>query len=103
MERSPHGLGQALCALDMHLSPPQEVAIVGSAGDPATEALADAVADSYLPNAVVAYGGRGDDAPLALLEGKDTVGGRPAVYICERFACRAPLTDPGAVAAALAG
>ena len=24
MERSPHGLGQALCALDMYLSPPQE-------------------------------------------------------------------------------
>jgi uncharacterized protein YyaL (SSP411 family) len=103
MERSPHGLGQALCALDMHLSPPQEVAIVGPAGDPATEALADAVLDSYLPNAAVAHGGRGDDAPLALLEGKGLVDGRPAVYICERFACRAPLTDPGAVAASLRG
>jgi uncharacterized protein YyaL (SSP411 family) len=103
MERSPHGLGQALCALDVHLSPPQEVAIVGPADDPATEALADAVLDSYLPNAVIAHGGGHDDPPLALLEGKGPVDGRPAVYICERFACRAPLTDPGAVAASLRG
>jgi uncharacterized protein len=39
---------------------------------------------------------------VPVLEGKGMVGGRPAVYICERFACQRPLTDPGAVAAALA-
>jgi uncharacterized protein YyaL (SSP411 family) len=103
MERSPHGLGQALCALDMHLSAPQEIAIVGPPADPSTEALADVVADRYLPNAVVAYGGRADDPPLALLEGKGTVDGRPAVYVCERFACRAPITDPDVLAASLPG
>jgi uncharacterized protein len=103
MERSPHGLGQALCALDMHLSAPQEIAIVGPPGDPSTEALADVVADRYLPNAVVAYGGRADDPSLALLEGKGTVDGRPAAYVCERFACRAPITDPDALAASLPG
>jgi uncharacterized protein len=103
MERSPHGLGQALCALDIHLSPPQEIAIVGPVGDPATDALADAVLESDLPNAAIAYGGRDDDPPLALLEGKGLIDGRPAVYICERFACQAPLTDPGAVTAALRG
>jgi uncharacterized protein len=103
MERSPHGLGQALCALDAHLSPPQEIAVVGPPGDPATEALADAVLRSWAPDAAVAYGGRGDDPPLAVLEGKGLVDGRPAVYICERFACRAPLTDPAAVAESLRG
>jgi hypothetical protein len=41
--------------------------------------------------AVVAVG-PADDVPL--LEGKTLVDGKPAVYVCERFACQAPVTDP---------
>ena len=45
----------------------------------------------YDPNAVVAFG-PSEDVPL--LQGKGLVEGRPAVYVCERFACQAPVTDP---------
>ncbi|MFL6030753.1 MAG: thioredoxin domain-containing protein, partial [Gaiellaceae bacterium] len=75
--------GHALCALDFHFSPPRELAVIGSP--------ADAVAQRHLapfePNSVIAFG-PDDDVPL--LQGKDYVSGRPAVYICENFACRAP-------------
>jgi hypothetical protein len=85
--RVPSAFGHALCALDLYLSPPREIAIVGSPGDE----VARAVLEPFDPNAVVAFG-PAEGVPL--LEGKGMVGGRPTVYVCERFACRAPVTDP---------
>jgi uncharacterized protein len=84
--RAPTAFGWALCALDLHLSPPRELAIAGGPGTP----VARAALRGLEPNAVVAFG-PADDVPL--LAGKDLVDGQPAVYVCERFACRAPVTD----------
>jgi uncharacterized protein YyaL (SSP411 family) len=87
LPRAPSAFGWALCALDLHLSPPRELAIVGGADT----AVARAALRSFAPNTVVALG-PADDVPL--LAGKDLVDGRPAVYVCERFACQAPVTHP---------
>jgi uncharacterized protein YyaL (SSP411 family) len=89
--RAPQAFGWALCALDLHLSTPRELAIVG---DPHSAVAAAALAP-YDANAVVAFG-PADDVPL--LAGKTEVDGLPTVYRCERFACRAPVTDPALVA-----
>jgi hypothetical protein len=89
--RAPTAFGWALCTLDLHLSPPRELAIVGGADSD----VARAALSGFDPNAVVAFGSA-DDVPL--LEGKTLVDGRPAVYVCERFACRAPVTDPAELA-----
>jgi len=87
LTRAPSAFGWALCALDLHLAPPREFAIVGGPGSP----VARAALVGFDPNVVVAFG-PAEDVPL--LAGKDLVDGKPAVYACERFACRAPVTDP---------
>jgi uncharacterized protein YyaL (SSP411 family) len=80
-----------LCGLDLWLSPPREVAIVGNVASPvARTALAP-----FEPRTVVAVG-PSEDVPL--LGGKTLVDGKPAVYVCERFVCRAPVTEPAQLA-----
>ncbi len=85
--RAPGAFGWALCALDLWLAPPREIAIVGPVDSP----VARAALASFAPTTVVAVGPV-DGVPL--LEGKGPVGGKPAVYVCERFVCRAPVTEP---------
>ena len=82
-----------LCGLDLWLSPPLEIAIAGDVDSP----VARAALAGFEPRAVVAVG-PGEGVPL--LEGKGLVDGKPAVYVCERFVCRSPVTDPTAVASA---
>jgi uncharacterized protein len=85
--RAPGAFAWALCGLDLYLSPPRELAIVGPVDSP----VAQAALDRWEPTTVVAVG-PSEDVPL--LAGKTAVDGKPAVYLCERFVCRAPVTDP---------
>jgi len=87
LPRAPQAFGWALCALDLDLSPPRELAILGGTDSD----VARAALRGFDPSAVVAFG-PADDVPL--LEGRRLVAGKPAVYVCERFACRTPVTDP---------
>ncbi len=88
--RAPGAFGWALCALDLWLAPPREIAIAGDPGSP----VARAALGRFEPGAVVAVG---PASGVPLLEGKELVEGRSAVYVCERFACQAPVTDPDAL------
>jgi uncharacterized protein len=94
LARVPQGFGHALGALDFHFSPPRELAIVGR---PDSE-VARAALEPFQPNTVVAVG-PADGVPL--LEGKGLVDGKPAVYVCENFSCRAPETEPHNLSKAL--
>ncbi len=92
VQRAPHGFGQLLQVIDLYLAPPREVAVIGQT----TGALIDAARAGFHPTTVYAFGsGEPTDEPL--LAGKTLVDGKAAVYVCERFACQAPVTDPAAL------
>jgi uncharacterized protein YyaL (SSP411 family) len=88
--RAPSAFGWTLCALDLHFSPARELAIFADPGDE----IARAALVPWQPNTVVAFG-PAESVPL--LEGKHRVDGKPTVYVCENFACRAPATDVAAL------
>jgi uncharacterized protein YyaL (SSP411 family) len=98
MVRYPSGFGRFLGALDFHLGPPVEVAVVWPPpGDPAGRAaLLGQVFGRYLPTRVLAGGaeGTGGGPALPLLAGKPARAGRATAYVCERYACQAPTTEP---------
>ena len=83
----PTAFGHLLAALDFALAEVREVALVGD--DRA--ALEHVVRTAFRPHVVLA-GGPADGVPL--LAGREPVGGRAAAYVCERFACRRPVTEP---------
>jgi uncharacterized protein YyaL (SSP411 family) len=90
LPRVPTAFGWLLVALDQHLAPHREVAV---AGDPEAP-VARAAVEGAAPTDVIAFG-PAEDVPL--LAGRTEVDGRTAVYLCERFACRLPVTDPEAL------
>ena len=98
----PTAFAYLLGALERWLVPPLEVAIVGDPSAPETAALVAEVTGRFLPNAVHLVAAPGTGADLSpLLADRPLVEGRPTAYVCEHFACRAPVTTPDALAAQL--
>jgi len=95
---SPSAHTQFLHAVDFALGPSKEIVIVGDFGGEATQKMIEIVHTAFLPNRVMMYRGRGEEAArLAALapftEGLPTGDGQPTVYMCENYACRNPITD----------
>jgi uncharacterized protein YyaL (SSP411 family) len=90
-----------LVALDFHLGPVQEVAVIGKAADPETQKVLAAVRGAFRPNQVVAFHNpAAGPAPVELipfLKDRPTVGGAVTTYVCEHFTCAAPLVGVAAV------
>jgi uncharacterized protein YyaL (SSP411 family) len=100
--RYPRMAGAGLAAAEAVISGPAEIAVAGPATDPRTAELHRAALLAAPPGAVLAVGDPGDAAGVPLLAGRGLVGGAPAAYVCRQFTCRAPVTTPMDLRAALA-
>jgi uncharacterized protein YyaL (SSP411 family) len=88
LERYPMGHGWMMVALDYLRGPSREIVISGP--DPAP--LLKVVRSRYLPNKVLALAD--GQAAIPLLEGRGSVQGKSAAYVCENMTCQRPVTSP---------
>ena len=105
MARHASGFGRFLCALDFHLGPVVEIALVAPGATGSGRWWARYSAGTF-PNRVVTGMVTGDArraAGVPLLEGRDAVGGKPTAYVCRNYACELPVTDRAALARQLDG
>jgi uncharacterized protein YyaL (SSP411 family) len=82
--QAPRFIGWGLAAAQAFLDGPRKVALAGAPDDAATGALRLAALSATAPGLVITPAG--EDQPL--------VDGAPAAYVCRRFTCDAPVTDP---------
>ncbi len=94
----PSALPQMLVAFDFLEGSPRQIVIAGDSDSPETKALLAEVHRHFLPNKVLlladgaggqSYLGETNEAICAM----SMMGGKPAAYVCENFACKAPVTD----------
>ena len=104
MARMPSSFGYLLCSLDLYLSEPKEVALVGDPESHEIRLFVNEVFSRYLPNKVIASSKEGDPSAtesIGLLRGKSAIDGRPTAYVCRDYVCLAPVTTPEELAVQL--
>ena len=100
-EKAAPAFPRLLSAVDFASDAPREIVLSGTPGKDDFEALRSAAFASPRLNRVLAAAVKNAPAELAsLIEGR--IAQAPArAFVCERFACRAPIADPAALTAAL--
>jgi len=91
MESTPTGYLEMLAAVDFSFGS-KEVVIASGWKPDELDAMVREIRTRYLPTKVLALAD-GDPAMAQLTEGKGSIKGMPTVYVCENFACKAPVTD----------
>ena len=99
--RYPLAFGAWLAAQDFAESSVSQIAIVGDPEGEDTRALLAVARRGFQPHRVMAAG-EPQSSAVELLKGRFALDGRATAFVCRDFACRQPVAEPEALAAALA-
>ena len=94
MAQHPQAFGHVLGALDFALSPVEEFAIMGNPAEAGTLSLLEVINGRYLPNSVLACADPADGEAVQavpLLADRPLKEGKATAYVCQNFACLAPV------------
>jgi uncharacterized protein len=98
MVQHPQAFGHALGALDFAISQAKEIAIIGEVLGADTRNMLGVFNARYLPASVLACAVPGDSEAIQaipLLADRPLKDGRATAYVCQNFACQAPVNTPG--------
>lgn len=100
MVRHPQAFGHLLGALDFAISPTKEFAVIGELSDTDTRLLLEVLNTRFIPDGVLACAAPGDAEAIQaipLLAERPLQGGKATAYVCQNFACLAPVNTPEAL------
>jgi uncharacterized protein len=106
MSKYPSAFGYLLCGLDLYLSEPKEIALVGDIDSHELRSMVQAIYSKFVPNKVVAAASlddRAEGGSIALLAGKTGTPNKATAYVCRDYVCLAPVTTPEEVSEQLTG
>lgn len=85
----PQAFGRILCALDFHLNPVKEIAVIGEKRNE----LEREIWNEYLPNKIVVSAENADDSKelIPLLRGRKIINEAATAFVCENFTCQKPV------------
>ncbi|NLG10835.1 MAG: thioredoxin domain-containing protein, partial [Coriobacteriaceae bacterium] len=90
--RYPSGHAHWLSTLQCALNGQRELALIGNGVE--RDALLAVARNSYRPDLIIAVSEDGTDLGIPLLQGRERVGDHATAYLCRRFSCERPITDP---------
>jgi len=97
MVQHPQAFGHVIGALDFAISQSKEIAIIGDPQQSDTRALLEVVNSRYLPNSVLACAPLENNESIQsipLLADRPLKDGKATAYVCQNFACLAPVNTP---------
>jgi len=89
LARIPHSVPYLLNAWMLHQRPGRQIVLAGAPDQ--AKALLEPIRTRFLPEAVVLHS---SPEMSETVQAMQPIKGQPAVYLCENFTCRAPITDP---------
>jgi len=95
---NPAGFAYLMSAVDFYLGPTGEIVVSGESEDPVTQKMIRRIQQAFLPNTVILFRSQDESTPeidrVSDFTGRlETVPGEPAVFWCEGFTCRKPITE----------
>ena len=103
LSRFASAMPQMLVALDFSLTKPRQIVIAGKIDASGTKVLLAEVQRHFMPATILllADGSEGQKylgEKNEALRAMSMMDGKPTAYVCENFTCKAPVTDPQALA-----